>query len=151
MEGSLRTRLDSAVISSSIGRGDRVVSETARYTKFAASMHGSTRERIDDGARVSIKMHGRYQCVSLCLSGGGRAHRKPGVLTLMSRKLLVISVYKRVVMIEPTILVSVGCQKPGHLAARLGCAETRVATWDDLAFKLITFGWNVKQRNFSKR
>ncbi|GJT29950.1 hypothetical protein Tco_0910225, partial [Tanacetum coccineum] len=37
------------------------------------------------------------------------------------------------------ILVSVGCQKPGHLAARLGCAETKVATWDDLAFKLITF------------
>ncbi|GJX07691.1 hypothetical protein Tco_0195623 [Tanacetum coccineum] len=33
------------------------------------------------------------------------------------------------------ILVSVGCQKPGHLAARLGCAETKVATWDDLAFK----------------
>nr|GEV48165.1 hypothetical protein [Tanacetum cinerariifolium] len=38
------------------------------------------------------------------------------------------------------ILVSVGCQKPGHLAARLGCAETKVATWDDLAFKLITRG-----------
>nr|GEW28688.1 hypothetical protein [Tanacetum cinerariifolium] len=33
-----------------------------------------------------------------------------------------------------------GCQKPGHLAARLGCAETKVATWDDLAFKLITLG-----------
>nr|GEX03489.1 putative reverse transcriptase domain-containing protein [Tanacetum cinerariifolium] len=31
-----------------------------------------------------------------------------------------------------------GCQKPGHLAARLGCAETKVTTWDDLAFKLIT-------------
>ncbi|GJT98383.1 retrovirus-related pol polyprotein from transposon TNT 1-94 [Tanacetum coccineum] len=30
-------------------------------------------------------------------------------------------------------------QKPGHLAARLGCAETKVATWDDLAFKHITF------------
>ncbi|GJX80349.1 reverse transcriptase domain-containing protein [Tanacetum coccineum] len=34
--------------------------------------------------------------------------------------------------------------KPGHLAARLGCAETKVATWDDLAFKLIILGWNVK-------
>ncbi|GJX96690.1 reverse transcriptase domain-containing protein [Tanacetum coccineum] len=33
---------------------------------------------------------------------------------------------------------------PGHLAARLGCAETKVATWDDLAFKLIILGWNVK-------
>ncbi|GJT25440.1 hypothetical protein Tco_0895377 [Tanacetum coccineum] len=44
------------------------------------------------------------------------------------------------------ILVSVGCQKPGHLAARLGCAETKVATWDDLAFKLIILGWNVKHR-----
>nr|GEW59666.1 reverse transcriptase domain-containing protein [Tanacetum cinerariifolium] len=37
-----------------------------------------------------------------------------------------------------------GCQKLGHLAARLGCAETKVVTWDDLAFKLITLGWNVK-------
>nr|GEX33254.1 hypothetical protein [Tanacetum cinerariifolium] len=27
--------------------------------------------------------------------------------------------------------------QPGHLAARLGGAETKVATWDDLAFKLI--------------
>ncbi|GKA07975.1 hypothetical protein Tco_0687306 [Tanacetum coccineum] len=26
----------------------------------------------------------------------------------------------------------------------LGCAETKVATWDDLAFKLIILGWNVK-------
>ncbi|GKB77937.1 ribonuclease H-like domain-containing protein, partial [Tanacetum coccineum] len=33
---------------------------------------------------------------------------------------------------------------PGHLAARLGCAETKVATWGDLAFKLIILGWNVK-------
>nr|GEY06508.1 hypothetical protein [Tanacetum cinerariifolium] len=39
-----------------------------------------------------------------------------------------------------SILVSVGCQKPGHLATRLGCAETKVVTWDDLAFKLITLG-----------
>ncbi|GJZ48373.1 hypothetical protein Tco_0602205 [Tanacetum coccineum] len=42
------------------------------------------------------------------------------------------------------ILVSVRCQKPGHLAARLGCAETKVATWDDLAFKLIILRWNVR-------
>nr|GFC22155.1 hypothetical protein [Tanacetum cinerariifolium] len=48
------------------------------------------------------------------------------------------------------IVVSVRCQKPGHLAARLGCAETKVATWDDLAFKLITLGWNVKHENFCK-
>nr|GFA13698.1 hypothetical protein [Tanacetum cinerariifolium] len=34
--------------------------------------------------------------------------------------------------------LSAGCQKPGHLAARLGGAEMKVATWDDLAFKLIT-------------
>ncbi|GKA29274.1 hypothetical protein Tco_0715519 [Tanacetum coccineum] len=33
------------------------------------------------------------------------------------------------------------CQKPGHLAARLGCAKTKVATWDDLAFKLIILGY----------
>ncbi|GKC92366.1 reverse transcriptase domain-containing protein [Tanacetum coccineum] len=38
------------------------------------------------------------------------------------------------------ILFSVGCQKPGDLSrSRLGCAEKKVATWDDLAFKLITF------------
>nr|GEZ18991.1 reverse transcriptase domain-containing protein [Tanacetum cinerariifolium] len=30
------------------------------------------------------------------------------------------------------------CQKPGHLATRLGCAEWKIVTWDDLAFKLIT-------------
>nr|GEW49569.1 hypothetical protein [Tanacetum cinerariifolium] len=29
-------------------------------------------------------------------------------------------------------------------------AETKVATWDDLAFKLITPGWNVKHENFCK-
>ncbi|GKC76487.1 reverse transcriptase domain-containing protein [Tanacetum coccineum] len=29
-------------------------------------------------------------------------------------------------------------------AARLGSAETKVATWDDLAFKLNILGWNVK-------
>ncbi|GJZ81942.1 reverse transcriptase domain-containing protein, partial [Tanacetum coccineum] len=34
-----------------------------------------------------------------------------------------------------------------HLAARLGCAETKVATWDDLASKLIILGWNVKHSN----
>nr|GEV96510.1 hypothetical protein [Tanacetum cinerariifolium] len=33
--------------------------------------------------------------------------------------------------------------KPGHLATRLGCAETKVATLDDLAFKLIILGWNA--------
>nr|GEU71399.1 reverse transcriptase domain-containing protein [Tanacetum cinerariifolium] len=33
-----------------------------------------------------------------------------------------------------------GCQKPGHLAARLGCAKMKVTTWDDLAFKLIIIG-----------
>nr|GEW07527.1 reverse transcriptase domain-containing protein [Tanacetum cinerariifolium] len=39
---------------------------------------------------------------------------------------------------------------PGHLAARLGSAKTKVVRWDDLAFKLITLGWNVKHENFSK-
>nr|GEU80682.1 DNA helicase PIF1, ATP-dependent [Tanacetum cinerariifolium] len=37
--------------------------------------------------------------------------------------------------------------KPSHLAARLGCAETKVATWDDLAFKIMPFGLNVKHLN----
>ncbi|GJS46892.1 hypothetical protein Tco_0597013 [Tanacetum coccineum] len=41
-------------------------------------------------------------------------------------------------------------------SARLGCAETKVATWDDLAFKLIILGWNVtniqkKDKNEVKR
>nr|GEZ90168.1 hypothetical protein [Tanacetum cinerariifolium] len=40
--------------------------------------------------------------------------------------------------------------EPGHLATRLGCAESKVVTWDDLAFKLITLGWNGKQENFAK-
>ncbi|GJX02715.1 reverse transcriptase domain-containing protein [Tanacetum coccineum] len=33
--------------------------------------------------------------------------------------------------------------KPGHLAARLGCAETKVATWDDIAFKLIILRYGI--------
>nr|GEU30227.1 reverse transcriptase domain-containing protein [Tanacetum cinerariifolium] len=44
-----------------------------------------------------------------------------------------------------------GQVKPGRLASRLGCAETKVVTWDDLAFKLITLGWNVKHKNFANR
>ncbi|GKA57648.1 reverse transcriptase domain-containing protein [Tanacetum coccineum] len=40
--------------------------------------------------------------------------------------------------------------KPGHLAARLGCAEMKVATWDDLAFKLIILGWNVRIMQISQ-
>ncbi|GJS27796.1 reverse transcriptase domain-containing protein [Tanacetum coccineum] len=32
---------------------------------------------------------------------------------------------------------------PGHLAARLGCAETKVATWDDIAFKLIILRYGI--------
>nr|GEV95724.1 hypothetical protein [Tanacetum cinerariifolium] len=47
---------------------------------------------------------------------------------------------------KPGILTSKG---PGHLAARLGYAKTKVATWDDLAFKLIILGWNVKHRNIA--
>ncbi|GJS97979.1 hypothetical protein Tco_0819149 [Tanacetum coccineum] len=41
------------------------------------------------------------------------------------------------------ILFSVGCQKPGHLSrSQLECAEKKVATWNDLAFKIIILGWN---------
>ncbi|GKB81815.1 hypothetical protein Tco_0948710 [Tanacetum coccineum] len=41
------------------------------------------------------------------------------------------------------ILFSVRCQKPGHLSrSRLGCAEKKFATWNDLAFKIIISGWN---------
>ncbi|GJX45254.1 hypothetical protein Tco_0261930 [Tanacetum coccineum] len=39
---------------------------------------------------------------------------------------------------------------PGHLAARLGCAETKFATWDDLAFKLIILGGNGYLRKGQK-
>ncbi|GJV57947.1 putative ribonuclease H-like domain-containing protein [Tanacetum coccineum] len=39
------------------------------------------------------------------------------------------------------IIRSCGCQKTGQLSSRrLGCAETKVATWDDLAFKLLFSG-----------
>ncbi|GJX50288.1 reverse transcriptase domain-containing protein [Tanacetum coccineum] len=41
--------------------------------------------------------------------------------------------------------------KPGHLAARLGCAEKKVATWDDLAFKLIILRWNVKHSTYIEK
>ncbi|GJY70035.1 reverse transcriptase domain-containing protein [Tanacetum coccineum] len=51
---------------------------------------------------------------------------------------------------DARVVVSVGCQKPGHLAARLGCAETKVATWDDLAFKLIILGRRRKVRILQK-
>nr|GEZ75089.1 retrovirus-related Pol polyprotein from transposon TNT 1-94 [Tanacetum cinerariifolium] len=50
-------------------------------------------------------------------------------------------------MEEIDLFFSVRCQKPGHLAAGLGCAETKVATWDDLAFKIMPFGLNVKHLN----
>ncbi|GJY84389.1 hypothetical protein Tco_0497765 [Tanacetum coccineum] len=42
--------------------------------------------------------------------------------------------------------------KPGHLAARLGCAETKVATWDDLAFKLIIlrYGYSKNRKKTVK-
>nr|GEW55258.1 reverse transcriptase domain-containing protein [Tanacetum cinerariifolium] len=39
---------------------------------------------------------------------------------------------------------------PGHLAARLGCAETKVVTWDDLTFNFITLRWNMKHENLCK-
>ncbi|GJT18547.1 reverse transcriptase domain-containing protein [Tanacetum coccineum] len=40
--------------------------------------------------------------------------------------------------------------KPGHLSrSRLGCAEKKIATWNDLAFKIIILGWNVKHKNIS--
>nr|GEY30016.1 hypothetical protein [Tanacetum cinerariifolium] len=40
--------------------------------------------------------------------------------------------------------------RPGHLAARLGCAEMKVATWDDLAFKLITLRLRLAQASILK-
>nr|GEU34885.1 hypothetical protein [Tanacetum cinerariifolium] len=51
--------------------------------------------------------------------------------------------------IKGSLRQSLRCQKPGRVAARLGCAETKVATWDDLAFKLIILGWNVKHRQIA--
>ncbi|GJY12898.1 reverse transcriptase domain-containing protein [Tanacetum coccineum] len=38
----------------------------------------------------------------------------------------------------------IGCTPYKLVYGKLGCAETKVATWDDLAFKLIILGWNVK-------
>ncbi|GJY14432.1 reverse transcriptase domain-containing protein [Tanacetum coccineum] len=37
----------------------------------------------------------------------------------------------------------------GDHPARLGCAETKVAIWDDLAFKLIILRWNVKHKVYT--
>ncbi|GJW50071.1 hypothetical protein Tco_0921879 [Tanacetum coccineum] len=42
-----------------------------------------------------------------------------------------------------SILALWGVKKPGHYPTWLGCAETKVAAWDDLAFKLIFLGWNL--------
>nr|GEV92980.1 hypothetical protein [Tanacetum cinerariifolium] len=36
--------------------------------------------------------------------------------------------------------------EPGHLAARLGCDEMKVATWDDLAFKIMPFRLKKTQK-----
>nr|GEX81134.1 hypothetical protein [Tanacetum cinerariifolium] len=60
---------------------------------------------------------------------------------LKSMKLLPFSSENEEKVFKPGIYTS---EKPGHLAARLGCAETKVTTWDDLAFKLMPSGWNVK-------
>nr|GEX87502.1 reverse transcriptase domain-containing protein [Tanacetum cinerariifolium] len=38
----------------------------------------------------------------------------------------------------------------GEDIPKLGCAETKVVTWGDLAFKLITLRWNVKHENVCK-
>ncbi|GJV13025.1 reverse transcriptase domain-containing protein [Tanacetum coccineum] len=49
------------------------------------------------------------------------------------------------------ILVSVGCQKPDHLTARLGCAEAKVATWDDLAFKLTILRKRISKKRMKNQ
>ncbi|GJR68566.1 hypothetical protein Tco_0014631 [Tanacetum coccineum] len=38
----------------------------------------------------------------------------------------------------------------GHVSRRLGCAAEKVATWDDLAFKLIILRSNVKHSMLQK-
>ncbi|GKC52236.1 hypothetical protein Tco_1074981 [Tanacetum coccineum] len=43
-----------------------------------------------------------------------------------------------------------GILNPDH-PMRLGCAETKFATWDDLALKLNILGWNVKHRILHKK
>ncbi|GJT23008.1 reverse transcriptase domain-containing protein [Tanacetum coccineum] len=63
-------------------------------------------------------------------------------------------------MVWQTITLHLGSVRPdtsplwvpkSHVtSARLGCAETKVATWDDLAFKLIILGWNVRIRQISQ-
>ncbi|GJU76619.1 reverse transcriptase domain-containing protein [Tanacetum coccineum] len=91
--------------------------------------HASWSDRLDDALWAFCTA---YKTTNLCIYG------KPE------------SFLKNLRSVSP-ILVSVGCQKPGHLAARLGCAETKVATWDDLAFKLIILGWNVKHNKMKER
>nr|GEU57706.1 hypothetical protein [Tanacetum cinerariifolium] len=44
-----------------------------------------------------------------------------------------------------------GVLKPWSLSCKVGMCRMKVATWDDLTFKLIILGWNVKHRNFAKR
>nr|GEY87191.1 hypothetical protein [Tanacetum cinerariifolium] len=60
-----------------------------------------------------------------------------------SKMLLSFSSENEEKVFKPGIYTS---KKPGHLAARLGCAEMKVAAWDDLTFKLIPLGWNGKRK-----
>nr|GEY00940.1 protein kinase-like domain, concanavalin A-like lectin/glucanase domain protein [Tanacetum cinerariifolium] len=81
---------------------------------------------------------------------GNEDDKRRGAEYVMSK---ILGFYKKCLELGPEYVTgmddegevtTIGIQKPGHLAARLGCAETKVATWDDLAFKLITLGKNVK-------
>ncbi|GJW49532.1 reverse transcriptase domain-containing protein [Tanacetum coccineum] len=52
-----------------------------------------------------------------------------------------ISKSYRLTSVELPILSLLGVKKTGHLSrSRLGCAEKEVATWNDLAFKIIILG-----------
>ncbi|GJX12260.1 hypothetical protein Tco_0204018 [Tanacetum coccineum] len=72
--------------------------------------------------------------------------QRPGTCELPLRNSRIFEASRARRSLSPDTSLCGGVKSPGHLAARLGCAETKVATWDDLAFKLIILGWNVKHR-----
>nr|GEW05132.1 DNA-directed DNA polymerase [Tanacetum cinerariifolium] len=129
----------------------KIPSKVARFLTFGASISWG-RSRLHKGTSI-------YSWSSITCRNGLKRERSPPTmpksslsmvslivllshitLRLVSKWKSPIVVYKESSWARTVPLVSMGCQKPGHLAARLGCAEMKVATWDDLAFKLIILG-----------
>ncbi|GJU73580.1 reverse transcriptase domain-containing protein [Tanacetum coccineum] len=74
-------------------------------------------------------------------------------LTTMLRfsKVEIARIYGKLGVLKPKVLVSLdtslcGVSKSWSLSRKVGMCRDEIATWDDLAFKLIILGWNMKHR-----